>query len=106
MSFQSPVDGQRMLLTPEISTQSKNSTGADIIMALDDVVSSVCADDNRFQEATYRTLRWIDRCITAHSRPMEQALFAIIQGGTNSRLRDICMQGRVTAIIAKQIISE
>ena len=54
--------------------------GADIIMALDDVVSSVAVDDERFEEATHRTIRWIDRCIAAHERPQEQNLFAIVQG--------------------------
>jgi hypothetical protein len=33
--------GERMLLTPEHSIQIQNRIGADIIMALDDVVSSV-----------------------------------------------------------------
>lgn len=28
-----------------------------------------------------RTLRWIDRCITAHKRPHAQNLFGIVQGG-------------------------
>jgi tRNA-guanine family transglycosylase len=41
VNFQSPVDGERMLLTPEHSIQIQNRIGADIIMALDDVVSSV-----------------------------------------------------------------
>ena len=63
MTFQSPVDGQQMLLTPERSMQIQNNIGADIIMALDDVVSSVCVDESRFEEATHRTLRWIDRCM-------------------------------------------
>ena len=80
VTFQSPVDGQQLLLTPERSTQIQNDIGANIMMALDDVVSSVCEDHDRFQEATHRTLRWIDRCISAHKRPSEQALFGIIQG--------------------------
>lgn len=50
-------------------------------MALDDVVPSTAADDARFEEATHRTTRWIDRCIAAHSRPAEQNLFAIVQVG-------------------------
>lgn len=29
-------------------------------------------DPQRFEEATYRTTRWLDRCIKAHSRPNEQ----------------------------------
>ena len=46
-------------------------------------------DEARFEEATHRTTRWIDRCIAAHSRPTEQALFGIVQGGLDVRLRDV-----------------
>ena len=48
------------------------------MMQLDDVVSSVNADQDRFLEATHRSIRWLDRCIKAHKRPSEQNLFAII----------------------------
>jgi queuine tRNA-ribosyltransferase len=34
VTFQSPVDGSRLLLTPEESIQIQNRLGADIIMAL------------------------------------------------------------------------
>jgi queuine tRNA-ribosyltransferase len=50
------------------------------MMMLDDVVSSVCTDKARFEEATQRTIRWLDRCIAAHLRPHDQNLFAIVQG--------------------------
>ena len=40
VKFQSPHDGEEMLLTPEKSIEIQNSIGADIIMQLDDVVSS------------------------------------------------------------------
>ena len=50
-------------------------------MQLDDVVSSVCASDERFAEASARSVRWLDRCIAAHKRPNQQNLFAIVQGG-------------------------
>ena len=46
----------------------------------------------RFLEATHRTTRWLDRCIAAHSRPTEQNLFAIIQGGIDPVLREISLQ--------------
>eukprot|EP00897_Mesotaenium_endlicherianum_P002042 jgi/Mesen1/1866/ME000143S00917 len=39
-----------------------NKIGADIIMALDDVVSSLVTGP-RIEEAMHRTVRWIDRCI-------------------------------------------
>ena len=48
---------QRMLLRPEDSIHHQNNIGSDIMMALDDVVSSVADDDTRFQIATYRTVR-------------------------------------------------
>ena len=79
VTFQSPVDGSSMLLTPEASVTIQNQLGADILMALDDVVSSVADSPARFAEATERTTRWIDRCIAAHARPSEQSLFAIVQ---------------------------
>lgn len=92
--FQSPVDGTEMLLTPEKSIAIQNDIGADIIMALDDVVSSTTTGP-RVEEACHRTLRWIDRCIKAHARPTEQNLFGIVQGGLDSRLRDLCCRGLV-----------
>lgn len=95
VTFQSPVDGRHMLLTPEHSMAIQNRLGADIIMALDDVVPSTAEDPARFEEATHRTTRWIDRCIAAHSRPNEQSLFAIVQGGLDPRLRDISLQGLI-----------
>lgn len=95
VTFQSPTDGRRMLLTPEHSMGIQNRLGADIIMALDDVVPSTMQNPERFEEAAHRTTRWIDRCIAAHSRPTEQSLFAIVQGGLDPRLRDISLQGLI-----------
>jgi tRNA-guanine transglycosylase len=81
VTFQSPSDGTKMLLTPERSIRHQNEIGADIIMALDDVVSSTTPSPERVKEAMHRTLRWIDRCIASHSRPDCQNLFGIVQGG-------------------------
>ena len=39
------------------------------------MVSSVTADDARFIEATHRSVRWLDRCVAAHTRPTQQNLF-------------------------------
>ncbi len=93
VTFQSPIDGKSEMLTPEKSVEIQNAIGADIIMALDDVVSSVKISKERFEEATHRTTRWIDRCIKGHKRPKEQALFGIVQGGLDDRLRDISLKG-------------
>ncbi|KAL7481912.1 hypothetical protein ACHAW6_007593 [Cyclotella cf. meneghiniana] len=87
---------QRMLLRPEDSIYHQNNIGSDIIMALDDVVSSVSDDKTRFKVATYRTLRWLDRCFSAHRRKHDQNLFPIVQGGldvSRGGLRDVCLAG-------------
>ncbi|TYZ64046.1 hypothetical protein PybrP1_011904 [[Pythium] brassicae (nom. inval.)] len=79
-----------------------NRIGADIIMALDDVVSSVVGDSARFQEATARTVRWLDRCVAAHAHPARQNLFGIVQGGldvSDGGLRDQCLD----ALIARDL---
>lgn len=93
--FQHPADGSTLVLRPEDSIHYQNLIGADIIMALDDVVHSCTDDDTRFTEATHRTVRWLDRCIAAHARKDEQNLFAIVQGGldvSEGGLRDQCLQ--------------
>lgn len=67
-------------------------------MQLDDVVSSVSDDYDRFKEATERSVRWLDRCIAAHRRPQEQNLFGIIQGGLDvspGGLRDYCLAAMI-----------
>ena len=77
---------------------TQNEIGADIIMQLDDVVSSVSDDMDRFREATARSIRWLDRCIAAHKRPHDQNLFGIIQGGldvSEGGLRDVCLAGMI-----------
>jgi queuine tRNA-ribosyltransferase len=88
VEFASPVDGSRMLLTPEQSVAIQNALGADILMALDDVVPATCDDAQRFRQATARTTRWLDRCLAAHGRPQEQSLFPIVQGGFDVQLRE------------------
>lgn len=42
------------------------------------------------------SLRWIDRCIKAHSRPHEQNLFGIVQGGLDRDLRTISLEQLTT----------
>lgn len=46
----------------------QNKIESDIMMQLDDVVPAV-VDPARVEEAMYRSVRWLDRCIAAHSKP-------------------------------------
>ncbi|XP_074835875.1 queuine tRNA-ribosyltransferase catalytic subunit 1 isoform X3 [Carettochelys insculpta] len=89
--FRSPYDGEEILLTPEKSIEIQNVLGSDIMMQLDDVVSSTVTGP-RVEEAMYRSIRWLDRCIAAHRKPTEQNLFAIIQGGLDPTLRTRCLE--------------
>ncbi len=83
-----------MLLTPEHSIHIQNTIGADIIMQLDDVVH-VKTTGERVEEAMWRSVRWLDRCIAAHKQPQSQNLFGIIQGGLQEDLRRKCVKGIV-----------
>ncbi|KAF8520355.1 tRNA-guanine transglycosylase [Hysterangium stoloniferum] len=90
--FASPFTGEPTLLTPEESIAIQHTIGADIIMQLDDVVPSLTTGP-RVEEAMWRSVRWLDRCITQHKKNNHdnQNLFAIIQGGLDNKLRDICL---------------
>lgn len=35
-------------------------------------------------------MRWLDRCLKAHSRDDEQSVFPIVQGGLDESLREKC----------------
>lgn len=94
VEFASPHDGSLMMLTPEHSMALQNTIGADIMMQLDDVISSLVSGP-RVEEAMWRSIRWLDRCIKAHTNPETQNLFAIIQGGLDIELRKKCVEEMV-----------
>ncbi|BAU66401.1 queuine tRNA-ribosyltransferase [Stanieria sp. NIES-3757] len=84
--FRSPRDGSIIELTPEKSIQIQNALGADVIMAFDECPPGN-ASKSEIETSTERTYRWLERCIQAHQRPQEQALFGIVQGGVHLDLR-------------------
>ena len=88
--FKSHIDGAAVELTPARSMQVQNDLGADIIMCLDDCPPADAPPD-RAAAAVERTLRWAARCRDSHARPADQALFAIVQGGTDAALREHCL---------------
>lgn len=94
VTFKSHIDGREFKLTPERSMEIQNVIGADIMMALDDVVVTTTVGP-RVEEAMERSVRWLDRCIQAHKKPEIQNLFGIIQGGVNPDLRRRCCEAMV-----------
>lgn len=90
VNFESPYDGSMCMLTPERSIHIQRAIGADIMMQLDDVVDATHEQEDRFEEARHRTVRWLDRCLSAHPRPDLQNLFPIVQGGLQEDKRRDC----------------
>jgi queuine tRNA-ribosyltransferase len=84
--FRSSRDGNIINLTPERSIQIQNALGADVIMAFDECPPANSPKTDIIA-AVDRTYRWLERCIEAHQRPDEQALFGIVQGGIYEDLR-------------------
>src|SRR5262249_30780824 len=84
------IDGRLLELTPERAVRIQENLGSDIAMCLDECpAGAACPDDIR--EAVRRTIVWAERCRAAHRRP-GQALFAIVQGGTDVKCRTDCAE--------------
>jgi queuine tRNA-ribosyltransferase len=86
--FRSHIDGALVELTPERAVAIQENLGSDIAVCLDECPPHGTPADY-LRVAVERTLRWAERCRAAHKRP-EQALFAIVQGGTDLELRARC----------------
>lgn len=89
VTFKSHIDGSMIRLTPQRSMQVQNALGADIIMAFDECPPAN-APREYHEQAVDRTLRWARICRDSHARSNDQSLFAIVQGGTHSDLRETC----------------
>lgn len=86
VAFRSHINGDKLQLTPESATQVQNALGPDIMMAFDEC-PPYPAEYPYVKQSTERTSRWAERCLKAHERPGDQALFAIVQGGMFHDLR-------------------
>ncbi len=87
--FRSHLDGREHFLTPELAVEIQIALGSDIAMVLDECVA-LPADPARVAEAARRTLAWARRAqqhFTRIAHTEHQALFAIVQGGTDAVLR-------------------
>jgi len=84
--FKNHLNGEKLFISPEKATQIQNNLGADIMMAFDEC-APYPADRDYVKQSLERTTRWAERCLKAHQRPHDQALFGIVQGGMYSDLR-------------------
>lgn len=91
--FRSHIDGALLELTPEKAVKIQENLGSDIAMCLDECPPGHTSPEY-WRVAVDRSIRWAARCKEAHTR-QDQALFAIVQGGTNLQLRSECAAAMV-----------
>lgn len=84
--FQSPVDGSKVELTPEISMQIQRELGSDVVMIFDEC-TPYPATESEAEASMQLSLRWAQRCKDAH-QGNPAALFGIVQGGMYDTLRE------------------
>jgi queuine tRNA-ribosyltransferase len=85
VTFISHLDGSRHRLTPERAMEIQALLGSDVAMVLDQLVDP-SLPPAQIEAAMERTHRWAERSLAARGRP-DQAVFGIVQGGTDPALR-------------------
>ncbi len=91
VTFRSPINGEKILLTPEKSMQVQRELGSDIVMIFDEC-TPYPATQAEARQSMELSLRWAERSKKAHEGN-DAALFGIIQGGMYEELRDISLNG-------------
>ncbi|NNF16745.1 MAG: tRNA guanosine(34) transglycosylase Tgt [Gammaproteobacteria bacterium] len=90
VTFRSPVNGDKVELTPEKSIDVQHRLGADIIMQFDEC-TPYPATREEAARSMQLSLRWARRCLEQHragrAGPDSPALFGIVQGGMHIDLR-------------------
>jgi queuine tRNA-ribosyltransferase len=95
--FQSHLDGDAHLFTPESTVDVQLALGSDIMMVLDECIAWPATEDAA-RQAMERTVRWA-RASFEHYRGIEApagALFPIVQGGMYADLRAECAAALAT----------
>ena len=103
VKFASPVNGDKLFLTPEISMQIQTVLNSDIVMQFDECTPYLSVEKKtKGQITTERearssmelSLRWAKRCQEEFARLNNpNALFGIVQGGMFEHLRDESLAG-------------
>ena len=91
--FASPVNGDRLLLTPEVSMQIQRALDSDIAMQFDECTPYQTAGrlttESQARASMELSLRWAVRCRAEFARlENPNALFGIVQGGMFEGLRE------------------
>ena len=85
VKFSSPINGDKLFLTPEESMNIQKTLNADIAMVLDEC-TPYPATEKQAEKSMQLSMRWAERSKAAWIS--ENALFGIVQGGMHENLRD------------------
>jgi queuine tRNA-ribosyltransferase len=85
VKFNSPVDGSKVFISPEVSMQVQRDLGSDIVMIFDEC-TPYPAQEEVVRASMELSLRWAARSKAAHEGNAN-ALFGIVQGGIYADLR-------------------
>ncbi len=95
--FRSPVNGDAVFLSPEISMEVQSALNSDIVMAFDEC-PPYPATETQARQSMELSMRWARRSRDAFARlGNPNALFGIVQGGTHLGLRQESLD-QLTAI--------
>jgi queuine tRNA-ribosyltransferase len=86
VKFASPLNGDKLFLTPEISMQIQRTLNSDIVMIFDEC-TPYPATEREAADSMRMSLRWAQRSKAAHAGN-PNALYGIVQGGMFEALRD------------------
>ena len=93
VTFRSPINGDKIHLTPEVSMQVQYDLGSDIVMIFDEC-TPFPATEGEARDSMRLSLRWAERCRNEFDRlENPNALFGIIQGGMYEELREESLAG-------------
>ncbi len=92
VKFASPVNGDKLFLTPEISMQIQTILNSDIVMQFDECTpydtKGHITTEPEARASMALSLRWASRCVTEFNQLENlNALFGIVQGGMFENLR-------------------
>jgi queuine tRNA-ribosyltransferase len=86
VAFRSPINGDRLFLTPEESMRIQRALNSDIVMVFDECTGYPATHEVAAQSMRL-SVRWAERSKRAHAGN-GNALFGIVQGGMYEELRD------------------
>ncbi len=91
VEFRSPINGDKIMLTPERSMQVQRDLGSDVVMIFDEC-TPYPATRQEAKTSMELSLRWAQRSKDEHG-DNPSALFGIVQGGMYPELRDLSLAG-------------